>query len=135
MKKREFEKENVSDPNMHTRSPLINNGLTPYFQDSNPPIIDIRMPGIATNQTRVLAIVKVRENSSIKTGKIGGIACNEKIKENLVKKLTSKALVLLFFSLCNASHLTGKIISTLANCNKYLSTLSNSNNKTKYPIK
>jgi hypothetical protein len=63
----------------------------------------------------VLAIVKVRENSSIKTGKIGGMACNEKIKENLVKKLTSKALVLLFCSLYNASHLSVKIISTLAN--------------------
>ena len=94
MKKIEFEKEKVSDPNMHTRSPIINNGLTPYFQDNNPPIIDIRMPGTATNQTRVLAIVKVRENSSIKTGKIGGIACNEKMKENLVRKLTSNALVL-----------------------------------------
>ena len=94
MKKIEFEKEKVSDPNMHTRSPIINNGLTPYFQDNNPPIIDIRMPGTATNQTRVLAIVKVRENSSIKTGKTGGIACNEKMKENLVRKLTSNALVL-----------------------------------------
>lgn len=94
MKKIEFENENVNDPNMHMKSPVISNGLTPYFQDNNPPIIDIRMPGTATSQTRVLAIVNVRENSSIKIGKIGGIACNEKMKENLVRKLTSKALVL-----------------------------------------
>jgi hypothetical protein len=53
----------------------------------------------------VLAIVKVRENSSIKTGKIGGIACNEKMKANLVRKLTNKALFLFFCSVRNTSHL------------------------------
>jgi hypothetical protein len=92
---------------MHISSPLISNFLTPYFQDSNPPMIDIRIPGTATSQTRVLAIVKVRENSSIKMGNIGGMACNEKMKENLVRKLTSKALFLFFCTLFNASHFTG----------------------------
>ena len=113
MKKSECAKENASDPNMHVRSPLISNVLTPYFQDSNPPIIDIRMPGTATSQTRVLAIVKVRENSSISVGKIGGIACNEQMNENLVRKLTSKALFLLFPSISNACHFSERELRVL----------------------
>lgn len=88
---------------MHVRSPLISNALTPYLQDSKPPIIDIRIPGTAISQTSVLAIVKVRENSSINAGKIGGIACNENMNENLVKKLTSNAIFLFFLWLFNVS--------------------------------
>ena len=113
MKKREFEKVNVSDPNMHIRSPLISNVLTPYFQDSNPPIIDIRMPGTATSQTRVLAIVNVRENSSISVGKMGGMDCNEKMNENLVRKLTSKALFLLLPSIPNTCHFSKRELRVL----------------------
>ena len=66
--------------------------MIPYFPVKRPPKIDIKRPGNATSNMRLLATVKPILNSCTIIGKSGGIACNVKIKENLVIKPTKSAL-------------------------------------------
>jgi hypothetical protein len=72
--------------------PAVKKNFTPYFTTSNPPSIDKKRPGIATSHIRLLAEVKLNPYSAIIRGSKGGIACMEKRKANIVKKLVKRIL-------------------------------------------
>jgi len=91
------EKKHGNELKTQIDSPIIKNILTPYFPVKMPPNIDMKTPGKATSHMRLLAMVKLNLNSSIINGNMGGMACIEKIKENLVRKATIRAMDLPLF--------------------------------------
>ena len=79
-------------PKVAINIPVVKKNFTPDFATSNPPRIDKKRPGIATSHIRLLAEVKLNPYSAIIKGSRGGIACMEKRKANMVKKLVKRIL-------------------------------------------
>jgi hypothetical protein len=73
-------------------NPTVRSVRTPYLPIRRPPRIDMNRPGTATSQRRVPVIVKLVPNSWIIMENSGGMACMEKMKANLARKLTKSAL-------------------------------------------
>ena len=84
--------EHNNELNRQINKPIVSSFLIPYLPVKRLPKIDIKRPGIATSNIRLLATMNPILNSCTIIGNNGGMACNVKIKENLVIKLTKSAL-------------------------------------------
>lgn len=73
-------------------NPTVRSVRTPYLPIRRPPRIDMNRPGTATSHKRVPVMVKLVPYSWIIIGNSGGMACMEKMKANLARKLTKSAL-------------------------------------------